>query len=103
MIHSWAKCHVFKKTSTVGPLWSPLLIYKLNIIKEANNIRNNRNKEKELVNENIPNIELLLIDDEGTNLGKMNRDKALELAYKKDLDLVVVAPEAKAQLLANTI
>lgn len=44
----------------------------------------------ELVNEDIPRVEVLLIDDEGNNLGKMTRDKALQIAYDKDLDLVVV-------------
>ncbi|HHW79984.1 MAG TPA: translation initiation factor IF-3 [Acholeplasmataceae bacterium] len=55
----------------------------------------NKRRDAELVNENIPNIELLLIDDEGNNLGKMMRDKALTITYEKDLDLVVVAPDAK--------
>lgn len=42
------------------------------------------------MNEDIPKQEVLLIDDEGNNLGKMQRDKALDHAYDKGLDLVVV-------------
>ena len=36
-----------------------------------------------------------MIDDQGNNLGKIPRNKALDIANDKGLDLVVVAPEAK--------
>lgn len=79
----------------MGSLKSPLFFLFQQKIQEANYIRSNRKKETELVNDNIPNVELLVIDDKGDNLGKMMRNDALEIAYKKELDLVVVSPDAK--------
>ncbi|HHT55609.1 MAG TPA: translation initiation factor IF-3 [Acholeplasma sp.] len=52
-------------------------------------------KEVELVNENIPNVELLVIDDEGNSLGKMSRDKAIKISESRNMDLVVVSPDSK--------
>jgi len=37
----------------------------------------------------------MVIADDGEKMGVMNTKKALELAYSKDLDLVLVAPTAK--------
>lgn len=51
-----------------------------------------------MVNENIPKIELLVIDDKGNNLGKMDRDKAIDLAFDRGLDLVVVSPNSKVMV-----
>jgi translation initiation factor IF-3 len=60
------------------------------------NIKQNQNKKStELVNESIPNVKLLFIDDEGTNHGVIPRDQALKIAGQKDLDLVVVSPDSK--------
>lgn len=53
------------------------------------------NKPEELVNEAIRVKEVFLIDDAGEQVGVTETKKALELAYSKNLDLVVVA--AKAQ------
>jgi translation initiation factor IF-3 len=52
-------------------------------------------KSNDLVNEFIPNTELLVIDDEGNKLGILPKRKALELAFQKELDLVVVSPDSK--------
>ncbi|HCY06994.1 MAG: translation initiation factor IF-3 [Erysipelotrichaceae bacterium] len=49
----------------------------------------------ELVNENIRFREVLVIDPEGNQLGKMMRREALEKAYEYELDLFCVAPNAK--------
>lgn len=43
-------------------------------------------------------MEILVIDDQGDNLGKMKAQDALKIAYEKNLDLVVVAPEAKVMV-----
>ena len=67
------------------------LLYKK---QEASYIRVTK-KDTELINENIPNVELLVIDEQGNNLGKMNRDKAIGIADSRNLDLVVVAPDSK--------
>lgn len=59
---------------------------------EVDNIRRpQRDKSTELINEDIPNTNVLLIDHNGNNLGIMPRDKALNIAYNAQLDLVVVA------------
>lgn len=62
--------------------------------QEANYIRVTK-KDTELVNENIPNVEMLVIDDQGNNLGKMNKARALKEAEDRNLDLVVVSPDSK--------
>jgi translation initiation factor IF-3 len=58
-------------------------------------IKQNKGKSTELVNENIPNVNLLVIDDAGTKLGIISRKEALDIAEEKELDLVVVSPESK--------
>lgn len=52
-----------------------------------------KNDNLEYVNENIKFDKLLVIDDEGVQLGTLTKDEALALAMEKDLDLVVVAPK----------
>lgn len=47
------------------------------------------------VNEEIKAAEVRIIDDKGKQVGVMPRQKALELAKEKELDLVEVAPSAK--------
>ena len=44
------------------------------------------------INEKIRSREVLLIDDEGNNLGAIPTIKALQMAKEKDLDLVVISP-----------
>lgn len=44
------------------------------------------------INEKIRSKELLLIDDEGNNLGTISTSTALSMAKEKDLDLVVISP-----------
>jgi len=44
------------------------------------------------INEKIRSREVLLIDDEGNNLGAIPTVKALQMAKEKDLDLVVISP-----------
>lgn len=48
-----------------------------------------------LINEEIRDKELRIVDADGTQLGIMSRAEALELAEKRNLDLVNVAPKAK--------
>ncbi len=50
---------------------------------------------KELtINEEIREKEVRVIDTDGSQLGIMETAKALEIAYKKDLDLVCMSPNA---------
>lgn len=58
-------------------------------------IKQNRGKPIELVNDGIPNVELLVIDDQGNKLGVISRNEALRKAAEKELDLVVVSPDSK--------
>ena len=53
-----------------------------------------KGKSNELVNEDIPKGNVLLIDENGNNQGVMTRDKALKMAYDAGLDLVVVAAQS---------
>lgn len=48
-----------------------------------------------LVNEGIRAREVRLIDQNGQQLGIKSRNEALEIAYRANLDLVLVAPNAK--------
>lgn len=56
-------------------------------------IRTNRGPRiKELVNDNIPNGQFLIIGEDGEKLGVFNREKALNLAEEHGLDIFVVSP-----------
>ncbi len=48
-----------------------------------------------LINEQIRVSEVQLIDDSGEKVGVMPTKNAIALAYEKDLDLVLVAPNGK--------
>lgn len=51
---------------------------------------------KELqINEEIREKEVRLIDDEGNQIGVVSRNRALEMADEKKLDLVNIAPNSK--------
>lgn len=51
-----------------------------------------KNMTDELVNENIRFKEVLVIGDNGEQIGILSRREALEKAYENELDLVCVAP-----------
>ncbi len=53
------------------------------------------NKQEDLINEKIRFKEVLVIDQEGEQLGVLNRNEAINIAYDKNLDLVCVAPNGK--------
>ena len=48
-----------------------------------------------LINEEIQENEVRLISEEGEQLGVMPSDQALEIAYQRELDLVLISPQAK--------
>lgn len=52
-------------------------------------------KNNTLVNEQIKGKELRVISDDGEQLGIMSSAEALHIAEEKDLDLVLIAPNAK--------
>ena len=52
-------------------------------------------KDNTLVNEQIRGKELRIISDTGEQLGIMSSREALAIAEEKDLDLVMIAPNAK--------
>ena len=60
------------------------------IISKYNNQSND-----DLVNEKIRFKEVLVIDQNGDQLGVMSRNQAINVAYDQDLDLVCVAPKSK--------
>ena len=47
------------------------------------------------INEQIRAKEVQIIDDEGQKVGPISLDEALDMAYDKKLDLVLVAPNAE--------
>ena len=51
-------------------------------------------KKEHQINEEIRDKEFRVIDVDGTQLGILSAEEALELAYQKDLDLVKIAPQA---------
>ena len=54
-----------------------------------------KKQNSDLVNEAIPFKELLVISNTGEQLGVLSKQDALNKAYELDLDLLVVAPNAK--------
>ena len=48
-----------------------------------------------MVNEEIKEAEVRLIDEEGGIIGLMSSKEALQVAYERNLDLVMIAPTAK--------
>lgn len=69
---------MFRKTNINNCLWRCLTI---------------SNKELQ-INEEIRDKELRIIDSDGSQLGIMSSEKALNLAAEKNLDLVKIAPQA---------
>ena len=55
---------------------------------------NNQQTNDDLVNEKIRFKEVLVIDQNGDQLGVMSRNQALHTASNANLDLVCVAPKA---------
>lgn len=51
-------------------------------------------KDNTLINDEIDLDEVRLIDEDGKPIGIVSSDKARELAYERDLDLVLIAPQA---------
>ncbi|OGI21762.1 MAG: translation initiation factor IF-3 [Candidatus Melainabacteria bacterium RIFOXYA2_FULL_32_9] len=56
------------------------------------NVRFQSSKPTGILNEDIRTKEVRLIDDEGNNLGIVNTRDALNMAYDKELDLVIISP-----------
>ena len=52
-------------------------------------------KESNLVNESIKFPKVMVIDEEGKQLGVIDTPKAISIAYDHNLDLVCVAPQAQ--------
>lgn len=65
------------------------------INQNPNYQRPKKDQQEELVNENIRAKELLVIGSDGSNYGVITRGEALRKAQDLELDLVVVAPDAK--------
>ena len=51
-------------------------------------------KDNTLINDEIHLDEVRLIDEDGKPLGIVSSDAAREIAYERDLDLVLIAPQA---------
>lgn len=55
---------------------------------------------KYLINEKIKDEKVLVIDDDGKNLGVMQTKEAINLANNRDLDLVLFVPASKTKKVA---
>jgi len=56
--------------------------------------KNHQNKPFFYINERITASRLRVIDEHNNQIGVVNKEKALELAREKNLDLVLIAPNA---------
>jgi len=74
----------YKKTTPGGGI----------IIRGSQQMPKKRGDEN-LLNEGIRAREVMVITDDGEKLGVMNTNQALDMAFSKSLDLVLVAPNAK--------
>ncbi len=54
-----------------------------------------KSKDEHLLNEGIRAREVMLITDDGEKKGVISTREAINMAYDRDLDLVLVAPHAK--------
>ena len=55
-------------------------------------------KTAELINENIPNMDMMIIDVDGNKLGVFGKAAALALANAKGLDVIIVSPDARPMI-----
>ena len=60
-----------------------------------NNNRGRKKPDDTIMNDKIRARELRVLGDEGEQMGILSRDEALQIADEKELDLVLVSPDAK--------
>ncbi|MCV3728416.1 translation initiation factor IF-3 [Ureaplasma miroungigenitalium] len=63
----------------------------MNKAPDTRDPRTRDNQKQPLINENIRFRRMMVIDENGNNLGEMDRDQALRLANQANLDLVLIA------------
>ncbi|MGN0660517.1 MAG: translation initiation factor IF-3 [Oscillospiraceae bacterium] len=64
-------------------------------LKQTLEVLNISNVKEPSINEEIREPQVRVIDKDGAQLGLMSSDEALKIAAEKDLDLVLIAPQAK--------
>lgn len=74
-----------------SPTFGNYFVNSLDRRKAISNIKQTGTKPE--INERIRAREVRLIDDEGNNIGVVKTSEALEMAYDRELDLVVVSPD----------
>jgi len=60
-----------------------------------NNNRGRKKPDDTIMNDKIRAQELRVLGDEGEQMGVLSRDEAMRIADEKELDLVLVSPDAK--------
>jgi len=60
-----------------------------------NNNRGRKKPDDTILNDKIRAQELRVLGDEGEQMGVLSRDEAMKIADEKELDLVLVSPDAK--------
>ncbi|WP_084145203.1 translation initiation factor IF-3 [Acholeplasma hippikon] len=58
-------------------------------------LKSNNKNTQDLVNEQLPFGQYLVIDDAGTKLGLFDRNQALAIANDRGFDILVVSPDSK--------
>lgn len=59
------------------------------------NKKNNKPQKEHLVNKDIPFRRLFVLDNDGTKMGEMGRDQAIQFAANKGFDLVIIGNDPK--------
>ncbi|MCF7926173.1 MAG: translation initiation factor IF-3 [Candidatus Izimaplasma sp.] len=65
------------------------------IIKRYKKVKPNKKKDDHIINERIKSKQVMAITDEGEKLGVISKNEAINRAFEKGMDLVLVAPNAK--------
>ncbi|TVP95850.1 MAG: translation initiation factor IF-3 [Acholeplasmatales bacterium] len=87
---------MYLAAKSVGSPFEPALFLVSAIRQEVKLINKNTDRRNQgLVNDDIRAREVMVIGDGGEQLGVMTKREALEIADERQLDLVLVAPNAK--------
>ena len=86
---------IINLTLQVGTIRTHFFLFNTHKETEVKHIKQIKGKSTELVNENIPNVELLVIDEAGVKVGVISRKEAMAIASQREFDLVVVSPDSK--------
>ena len=73
----------------------------MNHQQNRNHQRKQHKNDGPMLNENITSASFVLIDENGNNLGQVTKANALEMASKKQLDVVVISSPNASPVIAK--